>query len=214
MQKATSHYVVANTGRRCRPDIIESVERNQEPPIRVAKVWAWSSLEGAPVPRALEALRQAADTGLWTLCYDGCLDRTRAGAAVAGALAVATAEAQVLPLAERAVAAVTCAVPLAVRVEARDCSEALRRLQPLAWGNSDRANAGASAEQASPDGEFVGAGSESTFAQPPSATPASPSTVVGVEQRHVVEYKAGAFGRSAAGQNQYSARGIHPERCT
>jgi hypothetical protein len=46
------------------------------------------------------------------------LDRLCAGTAVAGAFAVVAAQAKVLPLAERAVAAIAGAVPLALRVEA------------------------------------------------------------------------------------------------
>lgn len=80
-------------------------------------------LKGAPVPRALETLGEAADTGVGTLGGDRGLDGLCAGAAIAGALAVAAAQAKVLPLAERAVAAVTGAVPLALGVEARKLVE-------------------------------------------------------------------------------------------
>lgn len=76
------------------------------------------NLKGAPVPCALEALRQAADTGLWTLRCHGCLDWLCACATVVGALAVTAAQAEMLPFAERAVAAIAGAVPLALWVEA------------------------------------------------------------------------------------------------
>lgn len=75
------------------------------------------NLKSAPVPGALEALRQATDAGLWTLRCNRCLDWLRTGTAVARALAVAATQAEVLPLTERAVAAIAGAVPLALGVE-------------------------------------------------------------------------------------------------
>lgn len=104
----------------CRPDIIESEkDGKKDPPTQCAQVCLLvGKLEGTPVPRALEALRKAADTGLRALCCYGCLDRLCAGAAIARALAVAAAQAKVLPLTERAVAAITRAVPLTFRMEA------------------------------------------------------------------------------------------------
>lgn len=77
-----------------------------------------ADLESAPVPRSLEALRQTANAGLWTLRCDRCSDWLRTGTAIARALAVAPAQAKVLPLAERAMAAIAGAVPLALGVEA------------------------------------------------------------------------------------------------
>lgn len=76
------------------------------------------NLKGAPIPGALEALRQTADTGIRPLRLYRRLDWLCAGAAIAGAFAVAAAEAKVLPLAERAVAAIAGAMPLTLRVEA------------------------------------------------------------------------------------------------
>lgn len=77
------------------------------------------NLKGAPVPGTLEALRQTANAGIvWTLrCYR-CLDWLCTCAAVAGALTAAAAQAKVLPLAERAVAAIAGAVPFALWMEA------------------------------------------------------------------------------------------------
>lgn len=94
------------------------MESENRPSSVLKSVTSVGNLKGAPVPSTLEALSQTADTGFWTLCCHGCLDRLCAGAAVAGALAVATAQAKVLPLAERAVAAVTGTMPLALRMEA------------------------------------------------------------------------------------------------
>ena len=82
-------------------------------------------LEGAPVPSALEALCKAANADIVRAAgrWRG-LDRYCSLAAVAGALAVAAAQTKVLPLTEGAVAAVTSAVPFAVRVEACKLVEA------------------------------------------------------------------------------------------
>lgn len=139
MQKATVTDVVVNAGRQCNavmqvkrwtPSTVYCVQvvriswnrkemESKNRPSSVLKSEASvGNLEGAPVPGALEALRQTADAGLWTLCCDGGLDWLRAGTAVAGALAVAAAQAEVLPLAERAVAAIAGAMPLTLRVEA------------------------------------------------------------------------------------------------
>jgi len=85
------------------------------------------SLESAPVPRALEALGQAAYARiLRTLSRRRSLDGLcGSGAAVAavGALAVGAAGAEVLPLAEGAVAAVAGTVPVAFWVEAGELVE-------------------------------------------------------------------------------------------
>ena len=104
----------------CRPDIIEAErDGNRDPPVQCAEVEASAGdLKRAPIPCALEALRQTADTSLWTLCCDGCLNGLCTCAAIARALAVTAAQAKVLPLAEGAVAAITCTMPLAFRVEA------------------------------------------------------------------------------------------------
>lgn len=84
-------------------------------------------LESAPVPCALEALRQAAYARvLWTLGWGRSLDGLGgSGAAVAavGALAVGAAGAEVLPLAERAVATVAGTVPVALWMEAGELVE-------------------------------------------------------------------------------------------
>jgi hypothetical protein len=84
-------------------------------------------LESAPVPCALEALRQATHTGvLWTLrrrrSLDGLGGRGATAAAV-GALAVGATGAEVLPLPEGAVAAITGTVPVAFWMEAGELIE-------------------------------------------------------------------------------------------
>jgi hypothetical protein len=81
-------------------------------------------LKSAPVPGSLEALGQAANASLWTLRGHRRLDWLCAAAAVAGALTVAAAQAEVLPFTEGAVAAIAGTVPLALRVEACKLVEA------------------------------------------------------------------------------------------
>lgn len=102
------------------PDIIES-ERDgiRIPPIQCAAKFETSieNLKCAPVPSALEALRQTAHAGLWTLRRCGCLNRLCTCAAVAGAFAIAPTQAEVLPFTEGAVTAITGTMPLAFRME-------------------------------------------------------------------------------------------------
>ena len=113
----TIKYFVLCTSR---PDIVESKrDEIRKPPSGVLRSESWvRKLESAPVPGSLEALGQAADAGLGTLCGHRRLDWLCAAAAVAGALAVAAAQAEVLPLTEGAMAAVAGTVPLALGVEA------------------------------------------------------------------------------------------------
>ncbi|EAT90586.2 hypothetical protein HBH98_164770 [Parastagonospora nodorum] len=76
-----------------------------------------TSSECAPVPGTLKALSNAADARvLWTLCRSGRLD-FNSRCAILGALAVSTARTKMFPLAERAVATVTCAVQDSIWVE-------------------------------------------------------------------------------------------------
>lgn len=78
-------------------------------------------LESAPVPGPLEALRQAAHAGIiWPLRNRGSLNRLcRGRSAAVRALAVSSAGAEMLPLAEGAVATITCTVPVTLGMEAR-----------------------------------------------------------------------------------------------
>jgi len=113
----TIKYFVLCTSR---PDIVESKrDEIRKPPSGVLRCESSvRNLEGAPVPGALEALGQAADASLWTLRGHRRLDWLCAAAAVAGALTVAAAQAEVLPFTEGAVAAIAGTVPLALGVEA------------------------------------------------------------------------------------------------
>ena len=96
----------------------KGMETEVRPSIVLKSDTSVGNLKGAPIPGALEALRQTADTGIRPLRLYRRLDWLCAGAAIAGAFAVAAAEAKVLPLAERAVAAIAGAMPLTLRVEA------------------------------------------------------------------------------------------------
>jgi hypothetical protein len=77
-------------------------------------------LEGAPVPSALEALREATNASvLGALCRRWSFNRFRRRQ-LAGfrALAVGAAGTQVLPFAERAMATIACPVQKTIGVEA------------------------------------------------------------------------------------------------
>jgi hypothetical protein len=91
-----------------------------------------SSSEGAPIPGALERLRNAAYTMVfWTLRWSRCFD-LNSRRAIIGALAVAAARAKVFPLTERAMAAIACTVQVAFGMEASKLIETnlLRRMLP------------------------------------------------------------------------------------
>jgi|TARA_R110002003_G_scaffold1489_9_gene23130 hypothetical protein len=82
-----------------------------------------TSSEGTPVPGTLKALGQAADTwNFWTLGLGRRLN-LHSRRAAAGALTVTTARAKMLPLAERAVAAVTGTMQDAFWMEPRKLIE-------------------------------------------------------------------------------------------
>jgi hypothetical protein len=74
--------------------------------------------ESAPVPGTLEALSNAAHASIfWTLGWSRRLDFD-SRCAILGGLAVATARAKMFPLAERAVATITCTVQDPIGMEA------------------------------------------------------------------------------------------------